>query len=104
MVSMESFTAASRSQAALDAQMRKGNTNGLSRNGRRAPSSLQHRNAFTGLLLTAGLILYTASLMWPLGSFSPSWLSYPLAIAGTVVLLLSLRSMWTSSKPIGRRL
>jgi len=50
-----------------------------------------------------GLILYALSLMWPLGSLSPSWLAYPLAFIGIGMILASLKNVWTSARMLPRR-
>jgi len=50
-----------------------------------------------------GVILYALSLMWPLGSMSPSLMAYPLAFVGIGMILASLKNVWTSAKMFPRR-
>jgi len=96
--STSALTSQERPLAARDAGKRTGNTNGLSRAGRRAGGHLRARSATSSLLLMVGVILYVLSLMWPLGSLSPSWLAYPLALTGIGLILASLKNVWTSAR------
>jgi hypothetical protein len=50
-----------------------------------------------------GVILYALSLMWPLGSLTPSILAYPLAFAGIGLILASLKNIWATSRMFPRR-
>ena len=89
--------------AKRDAGKRTGNTNGLSRAGRRAAGHLRLRSSTSSMLLMVGVILYAISLMWPLGSMSPSLMAYPLAFVGIGMILASLKNVWTSAKMFPRR-
>lgn len=82
---------------------RRGNTNGLSRQKHRTRGKIQQRDSFSAMLLLLGAVMYGAAMMWPLASMSPSWVSYPLAIFGVLLLLLSLRNMWERSRHRGYR-
>ena len=101
--SYSALTSQGRSQAAKEAMKRPGKTNGLDRRGLRAPGFLRQRSATSSLLLMIGVILYALSLMWPLGSLSPSLLAYPLAIMGIGLILASLKSVWTCARMLPRR-
>lgn len=101
--SSSTLTSKGRPLAERTARKRTGNTNGLSRGGRRAGGHLRLRSTASSLFLLVGVIFYALSLVWPLGSLSPSWLAYALAFIGIGMILASLKNVWASAKTFPRR-
>jgi len=93
-----------RTSAILRKSKREGRTNGLDQGRARKIGTLPSTiSILPHLLFLMGVCLYGASLLWPIGSLTPAWVSFPLALAGIALLILSLRSIWENPRASSAR-